>query len=404
MSETTPSSIEIPNPPRLPPPWDRLLPLATKVLIWGLLFGVVYLLQSFFLLLFLTFVFAYLQASVVTRLLPYSRRRTLLVTLIGLLFLSVIIALSLFLAPRVYQQAAGFAGQFTEYAQRIDQELLRLSKHYPVLQEAVPELYDLQALQGENSDMPPKSWNLSVSPSAALFEALLGLGESTVGEELDEQQKIKRLLDHLANLGRQAVAIASTFFLALLFSFLIVLDLPKLSASVRDLANTKLDFIYAEAADNIRDFGLVLGQALEAQFFIACVNTLLTALGMYALGMGAQIAFLSTIVFLCSFIPVIGVFISSVPICLVALNSGGLQLVILAIFLIIVIHMIEGYVLNPRIYGARMHINPVIVLIILTVGGKLFHIWGLILGVPVCTYIFGHAIRYKFSGKDPKIY
>jgi predicted PurR-regulated permease PerM len=30
---------------------------------------------------------------------------------------------------------------------------------------------------------------------------------------------------------------------------------------------------------------------------------------------------------------------------------------------------------------------------ILTIGGKLFHVWGFILGVPVFTYIFGHAIR-----------
>jgi predicted PurR-regulated permease PerM len=36
-----------------------------------------------------------------------------------------------------------------------------------------------------------------------------------------------------------------------------------------------------------------------------------------------------------------------------------------------------------------MRINPVIVLFILTIGAKLFHIWGLVLGVPICTYIFG---------------
>jgi predicted PurR-regulated permease PerM len=69
---------------------------------------------------------------------------------------------------------------------------------------------------------------------------------------------------------------------------------------------------------------------------------------------------------------------------------------ILAIVMIIVIHLIESYILNPRIYGTYMRINPVIVLIILTIGGKLFHIWGLILGVPVCTYIFGYAIKNNY--------
>ena len=68
-----------------------------------------------------------------------------------------------------------------------------------------------------------------------------------------------------------------------------------------------------------------------------------------------------------------------------------------SILMIVVIHIIEGYILNPLIYGARLRINPVIVLIILTISGKLFHLWGLILGVPICTYIFGHAIRYEKS-------
>lgn len=98
------------------------------------------------------------------------------------------------------------------------------------------------------------------------------------------------------------------------------------------------------------------------------------ALGVAMLGMSSALAFLTLIVFLCSFIPVLGVFISSVPICLIALQTSGLTTMILAIIMITVIHLIEGYVLNPRIYGSYMRINPVIVLVILTVGAKLFHI------------------------------
>ena len=76
-------------------------------------------------------------------------------------------------------------------------------------------------------------------------------------------------------------------------------------------------------------------------------------------------------------------------------RSGGLQTMFLAILLITGIHIFEAYFLNPSIYGTRMRINPVIVLIVLTISGKLFHFWGLILGVPVFTYLYGHAIRFK---------
>ena len=69
-------------------------------------------------------------------------------------------------------------------------------------------------------------------------------------------------------------------------------------------------------------------------------------------------------------------------------------MMLLAALLIWGIHLIETYVLNPKIFGHHLHLNPVLVLVILTIGGKLFHIWGLVLGVPVCKYFFGHAIQY----------
>jgi predicted PurR-regulated permease PerM len=121
----------------------------------------------------------------------------------------------------------------------------------------------------------------------------------------------------------------------------------------------------------------------------------LTALGVWVIGLDESIAFFSVIVFLCSFIPVAGVFISSVPICLLALQTSGFSLMLIVVALITLIHLVETYILNPKIYGHHLRMNPVVVLIILTVGGKLFHVWGLILGVPIFTYIFGTAIKYN---------
>lgn len=393
--------------------WQRFLPTLTRIAVWGLLFGLLALLSSFFTLLFLTFVFTYLQASIVDWLLRYApKRRTSLVILVSSLFLSIVIALGVFIAPKVYQQAAGFAQGFSVYMQRIDKEILNIAIRYPVLQEALPEVLG-SAVQQEQAAHPPEGEHVvpaetvgppappkafKDTPSGVILGMIAGTGNAADGREL-----ARVALDQLANISRQAITMLTTFLLAFLFSFLIVLDMPHLTASVRDLENTRLRFIYVEVADNIRQFGRVLGQTMQAQFFIACVNTVLTAIGLSLLGMSEQMAFLSVIVFVCSFIPVAGVFISSIPICLIALNTGGVHLVLLSILMIIFIHLVEGYLLNPLIYGARLRINPVIVLIILTVGGKLFHVWGLILGVPVSTYIFGYAIRYDNNNLPPRL-
>lgn len=407
-----------PIPRQAPVRWEHVLPLLTRLLVWGIILGLLTLLSSFFALIFLTFVFAYLQSGIVDVLTRRMRwLRVPVVVLVGGLFLGAIITVSLFLAPKVYQQATGFAKGFFVYMESIDTEVLNLAERYPLLQEAIPELRRPPAPVQPSAGVPewaapiplvppiqngvaatggvveqpaPIQRTFSDSPTGLLVGLLTGKEKS-----VDSREAVKVALDQLTNLSRQALAILTTFLLALLFAFLIVLDLPHLAASVRDLENTRLRFIYVEVADNIYQFGKVLGHAMQAQFYIACVNTVLTAIGLHILGMGEHMAFLSVLVFLFSFVPVAGVFISSIPICLIALNMGGVNLMLLGVAMITVIHLVEGYALNPLIYGARLRVNPVIVLIILTVGGKLFHIWGLILGLPVCIYLFGHAIRYR---------
>ncbi|UOG93640.1 MAG: AI-2E family transporter [Candidatus Thiothrix sulfatifontis] len=408
-----------PMPRHAPVHWEHVLPLLTRLVVWGIILGLLTLLSSFFALIFLTFVFAYLQSGIVDVLTRRMRwLRVPVVVLVGGLFLGAIITVSLFLAPKVYQQATGFAQGFFVYMERIDTEVLNLADRYPLLQEAIPELRRPPAL-GQPSASAAPEWAAPIPPVPPLQNGVAATGtlepplaqrtfvDSPTGllvglltgkeKSVDSREAVKVALDQLTNISRQALAILTTFLLALLFAFLIVLDLPHLVASVRDLENTRLRFIYVEVADNIYQFGKVLGHAMQAQFYIACVNTVLTAIGLYVLGMGEHMAFLSVLVFLFSFVPVAGVFISSVPICLIALNMGGVNLMLLSVAMITIIHLIEGYVLNPLIYGARLRVNPVIVLIILTVGGKLFHIWGLILGLPVCIYLFGHAIRYRKS-------
>ncbi len=369
----------------LPAPWNLILPFATRILVWGLFFGILYLLRSFFFLLFLTFVFVYFQSSTIKLLEPYIRLRTARTLLVFSIFLGILTTVGLFLVPRVINQAGGFINQFPSYIESTDKVLFNLGDNYPMLTDIVPELKKNRDNDTLETEQKPQA-----SPSAAMVQILAGFGE-----ENSEKENIKQIIGKLRSVGENIASIVSYFLLALLFSFLILLDLPTFSKNFTKLKDTKIDFIYNEVADSIRDFALVLGQALEAQFIIAIFNTVFTAIGISMLGLSTNVAFLSVIVFFCSFIPVIGVFISSVPICLVALQASGPSTLMFAVLLITVIHLIEAYVLNPRIYGSHMRINPVIVLIILTISGKLFHIWGLILGVPVYTYIFSTAIQKK---------
>ncbi len=74
----------------------------------------------------------------------------------------------------------------------------------------------------------------------------------------------------------------------------------------------------------------------------------------------------------------------------------------IALGMIVVVHLLEAYVFNPRVYAARFHLNPVIVLIILLVAHQLFGIWGMLLGIPVTHYVLNIAQLPSSSRKQRK--
>lgn len=356
--------------------------MLSKVLVWGGLFGIVYLLRSFSLLMFLVFVFSYIQSNVVNKLEPWITSRPIRVTLVGSLFLASLIMVGSFLIPQFREQAIGFATNFSTYAQTMDREVVKLTEEYPAIAEFVPVAPPQEVNDGH--------WDIRRSTLARMLQPLLGLDHNG-----DSGEAVKSTLTTVGNIGSTLLAISSQFLLSLLFSFLIVYDLPNLKKGVMSLQHTRLGYVYEEVGDSLVSFGRTLGRAFEAQILIAIANTVLTAIGIWVINIRGELAFISLIVFFCSFVPIAGVFISSVPICLLALQQGGVPKALIAVLLITLIHCLEAYVLNPRIFGHHLRLNTVVVLILVTVSGKIFGLWGLVLCLPIATYIFKDAIQRK---------
>ncbi len=374
----------------------------SKILVWGALFSVIYLLRSFSLLMFLVFIFSYIQANAVEKLRSRIRSRNLRVVLVGVSFLTIFLSMMGILVPQIRDQSFNFVDNFTSYAQRVDEELVRLIERYPALDEFLPAVKEdvppvemvgpiepTTTIKPEPTPGHPLVWEFKDSTLSRFLQPLLGLGEKAGKESMISVFQTAR------DLGTALFAISSQFVLSLLFSFLIVLDLPNLKRGAMSLENTKLRYVYEEMAHSLVRFGVTVGRAFEAQFLVALVNTILTAVGIWAIGIRGELAFLSLIVFICGFIPIAGVFISSVPICLLALVNGGIPKLFLSIALITGVHAVESYILNPRIFGSHMKLNPVVVMILMTISGKLFGIWGLILCLPIATYLFQEAIQLK---------
>ncbi len=366
----------------LPPPWDRFVPFVQRLTVWLGFFTILWFLRPFFFLVFLTFVFGYVLEHLVELLEKRIRSRRTRVIGGFLVLLSILVGIGFVVAPELRRQVVTLPTEMSAKVKDVDAKLLELRERHEFFHKILPENFSSKDILSE----------------FFMFSST-GSGDATASPQPVEHPSkeessdvFRSILPFMLRILQGSVAVGSSFLLSLLFSFLIVLDLPNLANGARHLRDTRLRFVYDEVSDNVFRFGRVLGRALEAQLMIAIANTALTAVGLNLMGI-PNIASLATIVFICSFIPVAGVFISSVPICLLTLTSKeGFIWVVYVILFITLIHLIEAYILNPRIYGAHLKMNPVLVLSILVISHHLFGMWGLVLGVPVTTYVYKHVI------------
>ena len=94
------------------------------------------------------------------------------------------------------------------------------------------------------------------------------------------------------------------------------------------------------------------------------------------------------IVFIAWFIPVLGVFLSSIPILIIAYSIiGGYPVLIEIIILIAIVHMIEAYYLNPKIVSRFLEIPVSLTFIVLIISEHLFWIAWLLIWVSLFYFI-----------------
>ena len=237
----------------------------SRALVWGGLLGTVYLLRSFSLLMFLVFIFSYIQANAVNRLAQWIENRTTRVVVVGVSFLMIFALIVAALVAPVRDQTVDLINNLPSYAQDIDRQLVTFLQRHPQLEELLP-----------HAITPPETaepWDIRTSTVGRLSQQLFGFGEDSDKESLAEAFETAR------HVGSKILKVVSQFLLSLLFSFLIVFDLPNLKRGIVSLKETKLRYVYEEMADSLIRFGETVGRAFEAQFQIAVINTLLTALG-----------------------------------------------------------------------------------------------------------------------------
>ena len=207
------------------------------------------------------------------------------------------------------------------------------------------------------------------------------------------------LVHALTNVGTLTIA----FFMSLIMSFFYTIELDSMNEFSYTFLNSRhLSWLFKDIAYFGNKFVNTFGVVLEAQFFIALCNTAMTMICLIIMKM-PQIIALGLMVFILSLIPVAGVIISLIPLSFVAYSVGGIRYVIYILIVIMIIHAIEAYILNPKFMSSKTELPIFYTFVVLLAGEHFLGTWGLIVGVPIFTFLLDILGVKSVKTKKPKI-
>ncbi|MDO7904885.1 AI-2E family transporter [Paenibacillus sp. JX-17] len=198
----------------------------------------------------------------------------------------------------------------------------------------------------------------------------------------DIQSYAKHGLDYLLKLGKWIEVILFVIILSLFF----LLQKKAIQTFTDKFSTSKIGWFYDELKYFGQKFVSSFGKVLEVQLLIAVFNTVFTTIALWILGFPYLFA-LSILIMLLSLVPVAGVIISLIPLCLIGLQIGGIKMVLYVIIIIIVIHALESYLLNPKLMSSKTQLPIFYTFIILIFSQHYLGVWGLIIGIPIFMFV-----------------
>lgn len=131
-----------------------------------------------------------------------------------------------------------------------------------------------------------------------------------------------------------------------------------------------------------------LGSYVRGTASVAFVDAVGIGLGLVILQVPLALP-LSVLVFLLSFIPLVGATVAGILGALVALVANGPLSAVLVVGVVVLVNQLEGNFLQPVLMGRALKLHALVILLALTTGTVLAGILGAVLAVPIAAVIWG---------------
>jgi len=228
---------------------------------------------------------------------------------------------------------------------------------------------------------------------------------STKVNEMLEQGEVKTYMESaILKVATSIVNITSSFLLSIPFillnliiiamaTFVLLKDGDLLVQRIQNLLPLRKN----HQKEIMRKFSEISYALIYGQVVIAVLEGLVAAVAFTLAGVSSPLLWASMVTIL-AFIPVIGGTIVWVPALIIKMVAGDTSAVVIILIGGVIISLIDN-IARPKIIGDRAQIHPVIILIGVLGGLKLFGILGFIIG-PVILALFLTFVRIYEREKD----
>jgi predicted PurR-regulated permease PerM len=221
-----------------------------------------------------------------------------------------------------------------------------------------------------------------------LIHGPLALSQARVQEVFDlvsGQVSANGLRSGIITSASIALQVVAGTALAIVLAFFFVKD-------GRDLWSWIVRMVPEEARDHVDAAGgrawRVLGGYLLGGAVQGAIEALMIGAALLVLGVPLVLP-LMLLTFLAAFFPLVGAVTAGIIAVLVALVSGGWVDALLVAAVVVLVQQLESNVLAPLVLGRAVRLHPVVILVVLTVGGVLGGVLGAFVAVPVTAVVWG---------------
>lgn len=212
----------------------------------------------------------------------------------------------------------------------------------------------------------------------------LGLPAENIDGLLNEA--VKTLQSHQSDIWSGALALTTTAGQLVAGTLLMLFSLIFLLIDGKRIWFWVLGFLPKNAHAPVNTAGIAgwhsVGKYVRVQILVAFVDAVGIGLGAFLLGVPLVIP-IAILVFLGSFIPFMGAFITGGLAAFVALVYNGPVNALIMVGVVLLVNQIEGHVLQPLVMGNAVRVHPLGVVLAVSAGALLAGIPGALFAVPI---------------------